>query len=253
MAEEDFVAYHAAPLISKGAVNGVLEVYYRRPSTPEPEWFTFLKGLASRTAIAIDNANLFEELQRSNIDLTFAYDSALEGWSRALELRDIETEGHTIRVTEMTLCLARAMGLGKEELVHVRRGSLLHDIGKMAVPDSILLKKGPLTDAEWEIMRSHPVYAYSMLSPIPYLRPALDIPYSHHERWDGSGYPRGLMADQISPAARIFAIADVWDALTSDRPYRKAWQAERAVEHIHEESGRHFDPAVVEAFTELER
>jgi putative nucleotidyltransferase with HDIG domain len=177
-----------------------------------------------------------------------AYDETIEGWSNALELRDEETEGHSQRVTEMTLNIARMMNVKTDELVHVRRGALLHDIGKMGIPDAILLKPGKLTVEEWAVMRKHPVYAYDMLAPIDYLRPALDIPYCHHEKFDGTGYPRGLKGEEIPLPARIFAVVDVYDALTSDRPYRKAWSKEEALKYIHEESGTHFDPQVVEAF-----
>jgi putative nucleotidyltransferase with HDIG domain len=207
--------------------------------------------LARQAAIAIDNTELFNGLQRSNAELVLSYDTTLEGWSRALELRDRETEGHTQRVTEMTLRLARALGMSDKELSHARRGALLHDIGKMGVTDAILLKPGPLTDEEWDIMRQHPQFAYEMLSPIAYLRPALDIPYCHHEKWDGTGYPRGLKGEEIPLAARIFAVVDVWDALRSDRPYRPAWPKEKALEHIRAGSGTHFDPKVVEAFLEM--
>ena len=165
-----------------------------------------------------------------------------------MDLRDHETEGHSRRVTEMTLRLARAMGLDEAELVHVRRGALLHDIGKMGIPDAILLKPGTLTDEEWQVMRRHPTYAYEMLSPIAFLRPALEIPYCHHEKWDGTGYPRGLKGEQIPLAARIFAAVDIWDALRSDRPYRKGWPEERVCEHIASLAGTHLDPAVVAAF-----
>ena len=140
------------------------------------------------------------------------------------------------------------MGISAEEMVHLRRGGLLHDMGKMGVPDRILLKPGPLTDDEWAIMRQHPQFAYDMLSPIAYVRPALDIPYCHHEKWDGTGYPRGLKGEEIPLVARIFAVADVFDALTSDRPYRKGWPDEKVREHIKAASGTHFDPKVVEAF-----
>ncbi len=190
---------------------------------------------------------------RSSADLAQAYDSALEGWSRALDLRDHQTEGHAERVTEMTLRLARAMGLRESELVNVRRGALLHDIGKMAIPDSILFKPGRLTEEEWEIMRRHPAYAYELLSPIAYLRRALDIPYSHHEKWDGTGYPRGLKGEEIPLVARIFAVADVWDALRSDRPYSTAWPEEQAREYIRQQAGTHFDPRVVQVFLEMSR
>ncbi|MDD3699878.1 MAG: HD-GYP domain-containing protein, partial [Atribacterota bacterium] len=180
-----------------------------------------------------------------------AYDTTIEGWAQALELRDRETEGHTRRVADLTVKLAQALGVKSEDLIHIRRGALLHDIGKMGIPDRILLKPGPLTPEEWEIMKKHPVYAWELLSPIKYLRPALDIPYYHHERWDGTGYPRGLKGEEIPLSARIFAVVDVWDALTSDRPYRPAWSQEKALQYIKEQSGHHFDPRVVEKFLGL--
>jgi HD-GYP domain-containing protein (c-di-GMP phosphodiesterase class II) len=182
------------------------------------------------------------------MELMLAYDSTLEGWSQALDLRDKETEGHTRRVTVATARLAQQMGLGAGELVHVKRGAMLHDIGKMGIPDSILLKPGPLTEEEWKVMRLHPVYAYKMLSPIPFLRPAIDIPYCHHEKWDGSGYPSGLKGEEIPLAARIFMVVDVWDALRSDRPYRRAWSEEKVRGYIGKLAGTHFDPDVVQAF-----
>lgn len=249
--DEGFVAYFALPLIAKGQVKGVLEVFHRTSLDPDEEWLNFLEALAGQAAIAIDNARLFEDLQRTNVELSIAYNSTLEGWTRALELRDVETEGHSRRVAEMTLRLARARGMSDAELVYVRWGALLHDVGKMAIPDSILLKPGSPTDEEWDIIRRHPVYAYEMLSPITYLRPALDIPYSHHEKWDGTGYPQGLRGEQIPLAARIFAVVDVYDALRSDRPYREAWPEEKAIEYSREQAGQHFDPAVVEAFLEV--
>ncbi len=248
---EGFVAYFATPLVAKGQVKGVLEVFHRARIEPNQEWLGFLEALAGQAAIAVDNAWLFADLQRANVDLVLAYDSTLEGWSRALDLRDRETEGHTLRVMEKTLQLARAMGLSDDELVHVRRGALLHDIGKMAIPDSILLKPGPLSDDEWVIMRKHPVHAYELLSPIPYLRMALDIPYCHHEKWDGTGYPRGLKGEQIPKAARIFAVVDVWDALRSDRPYRRALTEGAVREHIASLSGTHFEAKVAELFLRM--
>jgi putative nucleotidyltransferase with HDIG domain len=251
LAGENFVSYYGVPLISKGIVQGVLEVYHRSPLEPDAEWLDFLNTLAGQVAIAIDNATLFDNLQRSNDDLSMAYDATIAGWSHALDLRDKETEGHTQRVTEMTLKLARAFGLSERELVQVRWGALLHDIGKMGVPDSILFKPGPLTEEEWVVMKKHPIFAYEMLAPISYLRQALDIPYCHHEKWDGSGYPRGLKAEQIPLVARIFAVVDVWDALRSDRPYRAAWKAEKVREHILSSSGTHFDPQVVDAFLQM--
>lgn len=251
LADEGFVTYYAVPLIAKGQIQGVLEVCHRSPVDPDGEWLQFLETLAGQAAIATDNVALLDQLQRSHLELILAYDATIEGWARALDLRDRETEGHSRRVTEMTLRLARALGMKEEELVHVRRGALLHDIGKVGVPDSILLKPGPLTPEEWEIMRRHPQYAYEMLSPIAYLHPALDIPYCHHEKWDGTGYPRGLKGEQIPLAARIFAIVDVWDALSSDRPYRPAWPPEKVRAYLKGEAGRHFDPRVVEVFLKI--
>jgi response regulator RpfG family c-di-GMP phosphodiesterase len=245
---EGFVTYLGVPLISKGKVLGVLEVFQRVILTPYPEWVDFLETIAGQAAIAIDNFTLFENLQQSNLELAQAYDATIEGWSRALDLRDKETEGHTQRVTEMSQRLAHIMGIKGEALVHMRRGALLHDIGKMGVPDSILLKPSEFTPEEWDIMCQHPQFAYDWLNPIAYLKEALSIPYSHHEKWDGSGYPRKLKGEEIPLAARIFSVVDEWDAITSDRPYRSAWSKERAIEYIRENSGSHFDPQVVEVF-----
>jgi len=252
LASEGFISYYAVPLIAKGQIKGVFEVFHRSLLTPDQEWLDYLEAIAGQAAIAIDNATLLDDLQRANIDLMLAYDLTIEGWSRALDLRDKETEGHTERVTELTLRLARVLGVPEADLVHLRRGALLHDIGKMGIPDGILLKPGPLTEEEWAIMRRHPVYAYELLSPVAYLRPALDIPYCHHEKWDGTGYPRGLKGEQIPLAARIFAVADVWDALCSDRPYRPAWTEEQAREYIEKEVGTHFDPKVAIAFLKMQ-
>jgi putative nucleotidyltransferase with HDIG domain/PAS domain S-box-containing protein len=245
---EDFVSYVGAPLEAKGRVRGVLEVYCRAPLKIDQEWMEYLEVLAGQIAIAVDNATLFKDLQRSNSELMLAYEATLEGWSAALDLRDHETEGHTQRVTEMTMELAEAMGIKPEDLVNIRRGALLHDIGKMGVPDNILLKPDKLNEEEWQHMRMHAVYAYNLLSNITYLADALDIPYCHHEKWNGTGYPRGLKGEEIPLAARIFAVADVYDALTSDRPYRKGWPPERALDYIREQSGNFFDPRVVETF-----
>jgi len=188
------------------------------------------------------------KLLQAHTQLLDAYEASIEGWSRAMDLRDRETEGHSRRVADHTEQLARAYGLSEEELVHVRRGALLHDMGKLGVPDSILHKPDRLTDEEWAIMRLHTQLAYDMLHPVEYLRPALDIPYCHHEKWDGSGYPRRLKGNEIPPAARLFAVIDVWDALTSDRPYRRAWTDENALAYIREQSGKHFDPEIVDLF-----
>jgi PAS domain S-box-containing protein len=245
---EGFASYFAVPLVAKGQVKGVLELLQRSSFKPERDWLEFLDALATQAAIAIDNAELFEHLQKANFELTDAYDSTIEGWSRALDLRDKETEGHSQRVTDLTLRLARAMSVSEQELVHIRRGALLHDIGKMGIPDHILLKPGPLTDEEWEIMRQHPIYAFDLLSPVAHLKPAIDIPYSHHEKWDGTGYPLGLKGDQIPLTARIFALVDMWDALRSDRPYRPAWSDDEALKYIQSVAGSHLDPQVVQVF-----
>jgi len=251
LSEDKFTSYFGYPLIGKGQLKGVMEAYFREPFKPDMDWREFMQTMAGQAAIAIDNALLFENLQRSNQELSLAYDTTLEGWGKALELRDKETQGHTRRVAELTIRLARRMGISDAEITHIRRGVLLHDIGKMGVPDQILRKTGPLTETEWDQMRMHPQYAYDLLYPIPYLRPALDIPYCHHEKWDGSGYPRGLKSDNIPLAARIFAVVDVWDALLSDRPYRKTWTREETMKYIAEESGTRFDPRIVKVFLEM--
>lgn len=248
---EDFVECYAVPLIAKGNVNGVLEIFHKKPFNFGANGFDFLYALAAQAAIAIDNNRLFSGLQRANQDLLLAYDTTIEGWSRALDLRDKETEGHTLRVTEMTIKFARLAGMTDAELVHVRRGALLHDIGKMGVPDGILLKSDTLIEEEWAIMRQHPQFSFEMLSPIAYLRPALDIPYCHHEKWDGSGYPRGLKGEQIPLAARLFAVVDVWDALRFDRPYRKSWPEDKVLEYIRSLAGKQFDPKAVELFLNM--
>ena len=245
---EGLVAYYAIPLEAKGEIKGVLELFHRSIFPISQDWMNFAEAIGRQAAIAIDNASLFSDLQVANRDLTLAYDDTIRGWAIALELRDGETEGHSRRVTDMTERLAIAMNIPTELITHIRRGALLHDIGKMAIPDSILFKPGPLTREEREVMRRHPVYAYDLLAAIEYLRPALDIPYSHHERWNGTGYPLGLLGDQIPLAARIFSVVDVWDALSSDRPYRKAWPREDILNYLVEQSGKQFDPNVVKVF-----
>jgi len=249
--QEGFTDYFAIPLIAKGRVLGVLEIFHRSRLSPNADWLDFMNMLAGQAAIAIDSALMFNNYERSNTALIMAYDATIEGWARALELRDRETEGHTQRVTEMTIQLAAAFGLAEQQIVQIRRGAILHDIGKMAIPDHILLKAGPLDPQEWEIMRQHTVIATDLLKPILYLESALDIPQYHHEKWDGTGYPHGLKGEQIPLAARLFAVVDVYDALTADRPYRKAWTHTEAVDHIHFETGKHFDPKVVEIFLQM--
>ncbi|HLF75764.1 MAG TPA: HD domain-containing phosphohydrolase [Anaerolineales bacterium] len=218
-----------------------------------------ISAFADQAAVAIDNARLFEELKATNFDLEVAklelevaYEATLKGWVDALDLRDKETNGHTQRVTTLTERLARAIGVQEEELVHIRHGALLHDIGKMAIPDEILLKKDKLTDEERACMQEHPSRAYKMLYPIEFLRSAIVIPHCHHEKWDGTGYPLGLKGEEIPFYARIFAVIDVWDALTNDRPYHKALPYDKVREIIRADSGKHFDPRVVEAFLRLE-
>jgi len=245
---EKFITYYAVPLIAKGQVKGVFEIFCRKRFTADPEWLDFFDALSVQAAIAIDNATLFRKLQDSNIELTLAYDTTIEGWAKALELRDSETEGHTQRVADITLKVACAFGIKEDALDHIRRGALLHDIGKMAVPDTVLLNTGPLTEEEQQTMRRHPAFAFELLSPIHYLRPALDIPYCHHERWDGTGYPRSLKGEQIPLAARIFSIADNWDALISARRYREAWPRAKVAEYIRAQAGTQFDPNLVDIF-----
>jgi putative nucleotidyltransferase with HDIG domain len=246
--EEEFRSYFVTPLITKEQVQGIIELFNRERLSADSEWISFLEVLATRVAIAIDNATMFDNLRKSNLELAQAYDATIEGWALALELRDAETQGHAIRVTEMTLHLARALGLPEFKMEHIRRGALLHDIGKLGIPDRILYKEGPLDEEEWEIMRQHPIYAKKMLSHVEYLRPALNIPYCHHEKWDGTGYPQGLVGEEIPEEARVFAVVDVWDALRSDRPYRRAWDEERTLEYIQSQREIQFDPDVVDVF-----
>ena len=248
---EGFVSYRGIPLIAKGEVKGVLELYHRSTFPSNPEWNDLLNLLAGQAAIAMDNAMLFGNLEHATTELELAYDATIEGWSLALELRDHETGGHTRRLLETMIALARKMGIPDSELPDIRRGVLLHDIGKMAVPDQILLKPGPLDEEEWKVMHEHPLNAYNLLTKIAYLRSALDIPYCHHEKWDGSGYPRGLKGEQIPLSVRMFSVVDVYDALSYDRPYRSAWPKEKIIEYIKEQSGKYFDPRVVEAFLEI--
>jgi putative nucleotidyltransferase with HDIG domain len=208
--------------------------------------------LSYQVSLSLTNARLFRTVQQSNLELNQAYDATLLGWSLALDLRDQLTQGHTKRVVHKTIEVCKELGIPDEKLINIRRGALLHDIGKMGIPDSILKKPGPLSDEEWVIMRKHPEYAYDFLKQINYLQPALEIPYCHHEKWDGSGYPRGLRGEEIPLSARVFAVVDVYDALISDRPYRAAWQKEVVYSYILEQTGKHFDPKVVEAFLRIE-
>jgi PAS domain S-box-containing protein len=247
----DVHGWMSVPLITRGEVIGYITLDNRKKSAYSQEASALAQAFAHQAAAAIENARLFKGMQHSLEELNLAYESTIEGWSKAMDLRDRETEGHTLRVTQMTTKLAQAMGIGGEDLVHIRRGSLLHDIGKMGVPDRILLKPDRLKEDELVLMRLHPQHAYDMLSPISYLHPALSIPYCHHEHWDGSGYPQGLKGEEIPLAARLFAIVDVWDALTSDRPYRPAWTHQETITYIRKLSGIYFDPNIVDKFMEM--
>jgi HD-GYP domain-containing protein (c-di-GMP phosphodiesterase class II) len=245
---EDFIAYYGVPLIAKGRVLGVLEMFHRSILQPDADWLNFLNMVAGQAAIAIDSAIMFRELQKSNVELSLAYDATIEGLSRALDLRDKETEKHTRRVSDTTVKLAVHLGVNDSDLIHIRRGAILHDVGKVAIPDRILFKPGPLADDEWRIMRRHPEIAVDLLSSVAYLAPALEIPHWHHEKWDGTGYPDHLHGETIPFSARLFALVDVYDALTSNRPYRDAWSKNETLQYIENQSGKHFDPVIVPKF-----
>jgi HD-GYP domain-containing protein (c-di-GMP phosphodiesterase class II) len=251
LAREKFASYYAFPLIAKGQVKGVLEIYHRSILKPDDEWFEFLATLAGQTALAIDSTSLFNDLQRSNNEITIAYDATIESWARALELSGRENQEHAQRVVQRTIQLASALNVNEKDFYDIRRGVLLHDIGKLLTPENILNKPGPLDDLEWEITKRHPRQAYELLSPIKHLTTALDIPLYHHERWDGSGYPDGLRGEQIPISARIFAVVDVYDALISARPYRPAWTKQAAQAFIQEQSGKLFDPLVAKVFLHI--
>lgn len=243
--------YGAAPMISGERLIGVLEVFDRQPIDADEGWLEHFRSLALQATITLENDEMVQDVQRANHELVQAYEGTLIGWARALELRDKETRGHSERMMDLTMRLGRRLGMDSQELEVIARGVLLHDIGKMGVPDYILHKPGPLTDEEWVIMRQHPQYAYNLLKNIPYLGGALDVAFCHHERWDGTGYPQGLRGEEIPFSARIFSIIDVWDALTHDRPYRPAWPEEEALNYIRSQSAIQFDPRVVEAFDKM--
>ena len=249
--QEGFQAYYGYPMVAKGDMVGVLEVFHRVPLELDPEEEEFLERMAGLGALAIAHRNLHQDLKRSNQELLQAYDAIIKGWAEALELRGIETRGHARRVVELSVELARTLGLHGEALEDIRRGAYLHDIGKMGIPDDVLLKEERLTREERHKIGQHPIYAYQMLEDVEAIQSALEIPLYHHERWDGMGYPEGLQGEEIPLPARIFAVVDVWDSLLSDKPYREAWARENALAHIKERAGKHFDPRVVEAFLEI--
>ncbi len=250
---EDFATYVGVPLLSKGQLKGVMELYHRSLLVQTPEWSEFLAMLSRQAALAIDNALLFEALQKSNYELGLAYDETIQGWARALDLRGHVETGSAQTLTDLTMQLVRRLGVPETEWEHIRRGALLHDIGNMSIPDSLFAKTGPLTPEEWVLVKQHPQFAHDLMSSISYLRPAVTIPYCHHERWDGSGYPRGLEGLEIPLAARAFAIADVWLALTTAKPYRPAWTPAQANAYLEEQSGKSFDPQIVPVFLEMLR
>jgi len=241
-------SYTGAPIRVKGEIIGFLNLEADIPDYFNQTHSERLQAFADQAGVAIHNAHLMTDLRKSRDEMYNAYETTLEGWSKALELRDYETEGHTQRVMDMTMKLAESYGITGAELVKIRYGTLLHDIGKIGIPDSILFKPGPLNEEEWEVMRRHPMYAQRILAHIPYLQDSLDIPFSHHEKWDGSGYPRGLKGKNIPLSARLFAVVDVWDGLRSNRHYRSGWPDEEVIRYIQDQSGKHFDPEVVEVF-----
>jgi HD-GYP domain-containing protein (c-di-GMP phosphodiesterase class II) len=247
-----FASYYGVPLIARGRVQGVLEVFQRTLLDPDDDWVEYLNALATQAAIAIDNATLFSELQRSNLELNLAYEATIESWARMLEARGIEAGGHTRRVADRVMRLGQAAGASENELLHLRRGALLHDIGMLGVPEAIVLKATTYSAADITVVQQHPVYGFEILAPIAYLQPAIDIPYAHHERWDGSGYPRQLRRERIPFPARLFAVVDVWDALVTPRPYRDAWPEPRARAYLREQAGQLFDPQAVALFLQSE-
>ena len=252
LTEEEFDSYFVVPLIAKGEVMGVLEIYHGDVLDPDIEWTNFLETLAGQAAIAIHNSERLHNLEVAKTELDVAYSATLEAWVHALEQRSGENHDASHQLVEMTLALARTMELPQHKLSHIARGALLHDVGNLSIPEKILLKPGPLSGKERKIVEEHPKHSQALLSRIPYLEPALVIPYCHHERWDGNGYPRGLKGEEIPPEARIFSVVDVWQALTSERPYRPAWPEEKAREYLRQEAGKQFDPLVVDRFFQMD-
>ena len=248
---EEFQSYFAVPVTSGGQVKGVLEIFRCDVFYPDNEWMSFMEALGTQAAIAIDTYHAFEDLQSEKSEIASAYESTIESWSKGLELRDFESAGHSERVVDQTIKLAKLFGIKDEKLTHIQRGAVLHDIGKIGITDEILLKKGELSDEDWEAIKTHPLNAYRLLSPIKILKQSLDIPYCHHEHWDGSGYPRGLKGKDIPLAARIFAVVDTWDALQTSRPYRPPWRKQDVINYLREQAGKQFDPEVVDKFLNL--
>jgi response regulator RpfG family c-di-GMP phosphodiesterase len=251
LVSEGFVSYIGVPLLAKSKVNGVLEVFERSEIKHDRDWYDFLEAFAHQASIAIDNSGLFENLQKLNIEIASAYDTTIKAWAQTLEIRDVTYAGHASRVMDLSVKIASAMGLSGDAISHLRHGVLLHDIGMLGIPESILLNPGSLNEEQWKMVRKHPRIAYDLLSQIPNWRQALDIPYSHHEKWDGTGYPQGLKNDVIPLGARICALADVYDTLQMERPFRSAWDKTLAKNFIRDGAGSQFDPEVVRMFFSL--
>ena len=249
--EEGFTMGFAVPLVAKGEIVGVLEVFRRSPAAVTPQWLNFLEAAAGRLATAVDNARLFESLQHSAVKLNASYEAVIEGWMRALDMRSKETEGQARRVTELTMALAKAIGFPEERMVDLRRGALLHGVGKLGIPDAILFKPTPLTEAEMKVMCTEPMLAYQVLSNISFLSSAAEIVYCCHENWDGTGYPRGLTGNQIPLGARIVAVALAWDEISSAHPNRPPMMPDKAIEYMREQSNKTLDPKLVSAFLKM--
>ena len=249
--KENIKHYFGIPIIIDNQVEGVLELFNKKQISPSSHWYEYFYLLTSQAEIALRNHSFIKNLEDAKNTISKSYDITIEGWSKAMDLRDHETEGHTKRVTDLAIEFAKELGLPDFEIENIKRGALLHDIGKIGVPDKILLKPGKLTDEEWQIMKKHPVFAYDMLKNSDYLLSSLDIPYCHHEKWDGSGYPRGLKGAAIPLNARIFAFIDVFDAMTSDRPYRKAMNISDVLYYVENQKGKHFDPSLTDKFVNL--
>ncbi len=239
------------PMMAGCEVIGTIEAHSYKAGRFHENEAALLSLIGNSAAGTIQTTQLASNLERTSQDLNQTYDASIDGWSRALELRDFSTERHTQRVVSMAMELGKRMGLDDTDLLRMKHGAQLHDIGKMGIPDSILLKPGPLDEAEWRVMRKHPVYAYELLRPIPKFNQIVDIPYCHHEKWDGSGYPRRLRGTEIPLTARLFSIVDVWDALSSNRPYRTAWPQHQVLDYIHYQSNKHFEPEITRVFLEI--
>lgn len=251
LVREGFASYYAIPLLAKGQVKGVMEIFHRQPLQPSETWMEFLATLASQAALAIDSAELFRDYQKTYTELGLAYDAVIDGWLKALEISGREDSENTRRAAKLAIDIAQKLQVSESDLLDIRRGALLHDIGNFGVPEDTLLKPGPLSEEEWSIVREHTNFAAEMVLSLPYLKSALDIPHSHHERWDGNGYPQGLAGESIPLAARIFSVVDVYIALISSRPYRPAWTPIEAMEYIRQQSGKQFDPIIVKVFMQL--